>query len=52
MSDKCPCASKAKKSNKKVKRSVPVKAPKNTAPKKSVMRSGEASILGRVMYQF
>ena len=51
MNKKCGCGSKGKKGGGKVK--VPaVKAPKTNAPPKRVLKSGEASVLGRVMYQF
>jgi hypothetical protein len=53
MNKKCSCGSKKKgKTTKAVVRNPAVKAPSYSAPKKSVMRRGEANILGRVMYQF
>ena len=54
MNKKCSCNSKKKKgkTTKAVARAPVVRAPSYSAPKKSVTRSGEANILGRVMYQF
>jgi hypothetical protein len=53
MNKKCSCGSKQKgKTTKVVVRTPVVRAPSYSAPKKSVMRSGEANILGRIMYQF
>lgn len=55
MNKKCCCGSKKQKRGKTTKavvRTPVVRAPSYSAPKKSVMRSGEANILGRIMYQF
>ena len=54
MNKKCCCGSKKQKgkTTKAVVRTPVVRAPSYSAPKKSVKRSGEANILGRVIYQF
>ena len=52
MNKKCNCGSKGKKGGSGKVKVPAVKAPKANAPPKKVLKTSEASILGRIMYQF